>query len=186
MGDSMSSVVISGDTSGAITLAAPSVAGTNTITLPASTGTVMVSGNMPAFSYYQTSGTSLSNNTNTKVLFDTKDFDTNNLVSSSRFTPNIAGYYIICWAVGIPNQAGGTGEINAELYKNGSFYKFGTDQQTSTSPNHFLSSTGSSIVYLNGSTDYLEVYCYQNSGASVTTNTGIGWTYFNGVMVRSA
>ena len=36
----MSSVIISGDTSGAITLAAPSVAGTNTITLPASTGTV--------------------------------------------------------------------------------------------------------------------------------------------------
>jgi hypothetical protein len=36
----MSSIVISGDTSGAITLAAPAVAGTNTITLPASTGTV--------------------------------------------------------------------------------------------------------------------------------------------------
>jgi len=45
----MSSVVISGDTSGAITLAAPSVAGTNTITLPASTGTIAVadgSGNL--------------------------------------------------------------------------------------------------------------------------------------------
>jgi hypothetical protein len=36
----MASVVITGDTSGAITLAAPSVAGTNTITLPASTGTM--------------------------------------------------------------------------------------------------------------------------------------------------
>ena len=36
----MSSVVISGDTSGAITLAAPTVAGTNTLTLPAATGTV--------------------------------------------------------------------------------------------------------------------------------------------------
>jgi hypothetical protein len=40
----MSSVVISGDSSGAITLAAPSVAGTNTITLPASTGTVLTTG----------------------------------------------------------------------------------------------------------------------------------------------
>jgi hypothetical protein len=39
----MSSVVISGDTSGAITLAAPAVAGTNTITLPANTGTLIVS-----------------------------------------------------------------------------------------------------------------------------------------------
>jgi hypothetical protein len=45
----MSSVVISGDSSGAITLTAPAVAGTNTITLPAATGTAMVSGNIPAF-----------------------------------------------------------------------------------------------------------------------------------------
>jgi hypothetical protein len=44
----MSSVVISGDTSGAITLAAPAVAGTNTITLPASTGTVVLSGTTPS------------------------------------------------------------------------------------------------------------------------------------------
>jgi len=40
----MSSVVISGDTSGAITLAAPSVAGSSTLTLPAGTGTVSVNG----------------------------------------------------------------------------------------------------------------------------------------------
>jgi hypothetical protein len=40
----MSSIVISGDTSGAITLAAPAVAGTNTATLPASTGTILTTG----------------------------------------------------------------------------------------------------------------------------------------------
>ena len=43
----MSSVVISGDTSGAITLSAPAVAGTNTLTLPAVTGTVVVTGTVP-------------------------------------------------------------------------------------------------------------------------------------------
>ena len=37
----MSSIVISGDTSGAVTLAAPAVAGTNTLTLPALTGTIL-------------------------------------------------------------------------------------------------------------------------------------------------
>jgi hypothetical protein len=37
----MSSIVISGNTSGAITLSAPNVAGTNTITLPAVTGTML-------------------------------------------------------------------------------------------------------------------------------------------------
>jgi len=39
----MSSLVISGDTSGAVTLAAPAVAGTNTLTLPATTGAVIAS-----------------------------------------------------------------------------------------------------------------------------------------------
>lgn len=37
----MSSVVIAGDTSGTITLAAPSVAGTTTLTLPSTSGTVV-------------------------------------------------------------------------------------------------------------------------------------------------
>jgi hypothetical protein len=38
----MSSIFITGDTSGAITLAATAIAGTNTATLPAATGTVLV------------------------------------------------------------------------------------------------------------------------------------------------
>ena len=37
----MANIVLTGDTSGAITVAAPAVAGTNTITLPASTGTLL-------------------------------------------------------------------------------------------------------------------------------------------------
>jgi hypothetical protein len=43
----MSSVIISGDTSGAITLAAPAVSGTNTATFPAATGTVVITGTTP-------------------------------------------------------------------------------------------------------------------------------------------
>lgn len=55
MGDSMSGFVVAGDTSGAITLVAPDVAGTNTVTLPAETGTLLTSVTnlapyMPSFS----------------------------------------------------------------------------------------------------------------------------------------
>ena len=39
----MADIVLTGDTSGAITIAAPAVAGTNTLTLPASTGTMITS-----------------------------------------------------------------------------------------------------------------------------------------------
>jgi len=60
----MSSVVISGDTSGAITLAAPAVAGTNTITLPALTGTAVIAGQNSAI----TAGTSAATTSGTSVL----------------------------------------------------------------------------------------------------------------------
>lgn len=40
----MSSIVVSGDTSGTITISAPAVSGTNTLTLPASTGTLALTG----------------------------------------------------------------------------------------------------------------------------------------------
>jgi hypothetical protein len=53
----MSSVVISGDTSGAVTVAAPAVAGTNTLTLQAATATNAV--NTLATAVASTSGTSI-------------------------------------------------------------------------------------------------------------------------------
>jgi len=53
----MSSVVISGDTSGAVTLAAPAVAGTNTLTLLAATATSAV--NTLGTAVASTSGTSI-------------------------------------------------------------------------------------------------------------------------------
>ena len=53
----MSSVIISGDTSGAITVAAPAVAGTNTLTLQAATATNAV--NTLATAVATTSGTSI-------------------------------------------------------------------------------------------------------------------------------
>jgi hypothetical protein len=39
----MGSLVLTGDTSGSVTVAVPAVAGTNTATFPAATGTVIVS-----------------------------------------------------------------------------------------------------------------------------------------------
>jgi hypothetical protein len=66
----MSSVVISGDTSGAITLSAPAVAGTNTLTLPASTGTVLTTGSPQSGGVIQVVGaTSTTNNSTTSTSF---------------------------------------------------------------------------------------------------------------------
>jgi hypothetical protein len=62
----MSSVVLSGNTSGAVTLAVPDVAGTNTITLPASTGTVALTSQVPNG---LTSGTAVASTSGTSIDF---------------------------------------------------------------------------------------------------------------------
>ena len=58
----MGTLVLTGATSGATTLT-PTDATTQTITFPGATGTVMVSGNMPAFSAYLNSSQSIANAT---------------------------------------------------------------------------------------------------------------------------
>lgn len=187
----MSAVVINGDTSGSITLQAPAVAGTNTLTLPANTGTVLTSASSasdlpssikgPAFSAVQSSATSCANNTTTKILFQTEIFDTNNNYdgSISRFTPTVAGYYQINVNVQWQGGAATSKTFALKLYKNGSQYK-----EINVIPNMILytRNIGTSLVYLNGSTDYLEVYAFQDSGATVN----IGGDEFSGSMVRSA
>jgi len=176
----MSSIVISGDTSGAVTLTVPATAGTNTVTIPASTGTVMVSSNMPAFSAYQNSGQSISASTFTKITCNTKEWDTNSNYDNAtnyRFTPTVAGYYQVNGVIGFTSSVR-TNSV-AAIYKNGSIYK--TLSQIDA---NFYIVGGSSSVYLNGSTDYIEFYVFTN--VSGTTSTGTDKTSFSATLIRSA
>jgi len=176
----MSSVSIAGDTSGSILLAAPAIAGGNTATLPAATGTVMVSGNMPAFSAYLGTSQSVSGSVLTKILFDTKDFDTNNNFASSRFTPTVAGYYQLNANLTTSTATAAT----VRFYKNGIQYAIGNDIIS------YVNAIGGSIlVYLNGSTDYVEVYGLVGSGTfygHLADSTYPRYTYFSGSLVRAA
>jgi hypothetical protein len=73
----MASLVVAGDTSGAITIAAPAVAGTNTLTLPASTGTLVVTGGAQTIEFADGSAAapSITNSgdTNTGMFFPAAD-----------------------------------------------------------------------------------------------------------------
>jgi hypothetical protein len=180
----MSSVVISGDTSGTVSLTVPAVAGTNTATLPAATGTVMVSGNMPTFSYYSNAGVTVSSGGFTKVTFTVSEWDTTGgMYASSRFTPTVAGYYQIDACVACSSTVGG--QSITSIYKNGSEFKRG-NQVTSNITGTQTNTLASALIYFNGSTDYIEIYVYQSSGVNQTTGTGQAQTYFQGAMVRTA
>jgi len=185
----MSQINIAGDTSGSIAIAAPLVAGSNTLTLPASTGTVLTSVSPasdlpssikgPAFSAIKSGNQTVTANTTTKVTFQTKEFDTNTNFDNTtnyRFTPTVAGYYQVSGSF----QQGGSGEVQIILYKNGSAFKNG----------NWLSSTVvyapifSILVYFNGSTDYVEMYAY--TGVTGTTIFSGASCYFQASMIRSA
>lgn len=195
----MSAITVAGDTSGSITLQAPAVAGSSVLTLPAVSGTVItntagvvtqamlstnVAGNGPAFSAYQSVGQTIAVSSYTKVSFQTEEFDTNSNYDNAtnyRFTPTVAGYYQInsCLSFNSP-----VAQVWIGVYKNGVIYKRGYMSGPVTSATYIT--TVNALVYCNGSTDYLEIYCLQVSAASQTTGVGIDITYFQAFLARSA
>jgi hypothetical protein len=173
--------VLNGSTSGSVTLNTPAVAGTNTATFPAATGTVMVSGNMPAFSALQSSPQSLTNITFTKIQFQTEEFDTNNNFDSTtnyRFTPKVAGYYQIGGGIRLNSVIA---SIIISIYKNGNPYTRIIETGNASSPCAY----GTLLMYLNGSTDYVELYAYQGAGSTQALSTGID-TRFQACLLRGA
>lgn len=178
---------LGGATSGTVTLTVPAVAGTNTATFPAATGTVMVTGNMPAFSAYQsTSQTALANSTFTKIEFQTEEYDTNNNFDNAtnyRFTPTVAGYYQVNSRIGLSPALAAGGAITS-IYKNGSEFKRGGINATTAGLG--AAAVVSVQMYMNGSTDYVEIYAFQNCGSTATVTNTAEQSYFQACLVRGA
>jgi len=170
----------SADNSGVLQLAS----GTgNLVTVPSVTGTAMVSGNMPAFSAYKSSASqSMTTNVFSKVTFETETFDTNNNFASSTFTPSVAGYYQLNATADCGSASVTRGLI--AIYKNGSLYKYSGLYVVPAFSESAINI--SDVVYLNGSTDYVEIYVRLDGGTVIIYGGGIAYTYFSGSMVRAA
>ena len=104
------------------------------VVTPDNSGNVLLQYNgqsAPAFYAWAGANTSLTNNTWTKVLFNTSLYDTNSnySTSTSRFTPTVAGYYLLTVCTETNSF---TGNGQAMFYKNGSYYaRAGISDQTS-------------------------------------------------------
>ena len=188
----MSSVVISGNTSGTITLDAPNVAGTTVLTLPTANGTVLTTANTfgagtgPAFSVTLSSTQNVTAATFTKAVLSNELFDTANCfdpTTNYRFTPNVAGYYVFIGNA-IAQCSSGTGSIAlTQIRKNGT--TIAQNEITSTFTNG-LSLPISTIQYMNGSTDYVELFIYNNAANSPSFGSGQDNTYLSGFLARAA
>jgi hypothetical protein len=140
--------------------------------IQAKLGTNVV-GNGPAFRA-EVSNTSIPNETFQKVVFSTEVFDTGSCFASSRFTPTISGYYFIAGSIDFLANVGAI----ALITKNNVQINLGTAGGRS--------SQVSDLIYMNGTTDYIELNAYQVSGSTRTLeNTSFG-NYFFGYLARSA
>jgi hypothetical protein len=137
----------------------------------------------PAFS--ATSGAlTISNNTVTKIPFSSETFDTNgnyDPTTNYRFTPTIAGYYMIGASL-FMGLASGRGFIS--IYKNGEEAISGLDLGSNVDGGQSFATSG--LLYMNGSSDYVEAYVSQGTGGSVTMNTSSVLTKFYGFLVSGA
>jgi hypothetical protein len=174
-------IAIAGDTTG--NLAFQTSAGTYTQTMPNATGTIMVSGNMPAFSTSTLYNITVSNATYTVATnYQSSTFDTASAFNSTtgKFQPTVAGYYQLNAVADFGTYGqGAASAILAVIFKNGSFYSSSGASASSTSYVGYLHST---IIYLNGSTDYAQAGIFQNGGGTTSNARAL----FNGAMIRAA
>jgi len=140
----------------------------------------------PAFSAYSKTAQSIPTSSFTKIQFNVENFDTANAYDSTtnyRFQPLVAGYYQLNACV-----AGGGGTVG---YVQCYFQKNTVTQIAAGSsvPNNSLVGgkvAASCLVYLNGSTDYVEFTLWQNQGTAINLQTADGDNVFSGFLARAA
>ena len=149
--------------------------GSGTITLGQSGETVVFGSGVttkfaqPAFQARLSANQSISNDTSTKVQIDSELFDTDNCYDNStnyRFTPNVAGKYVIYGLLTFESLSDTSMQLR--IHKNGSLLTLSPEKSGTGSSSH--SSFCSFIDDANGSTDYYELFCFQNSGSSKNAN----------------
>ena len=132
----------------------------------------------PAFSAYQSSAQVFS--AFTKIQCNVEEFDTMGAYDSAanyRFQPTVAGYYQINGAVTSGNSSC---LCYAYIYKNGLQSRSGSFAGAAGTS----CSVVSALIYLNGTTDYVELWGYQS--VSQSNIAGPNPTYFQGFLARAA
>jgi hypothetical protein len=150
-------------------------------------GNIDVTGNVvtdaPAFSARLQVAQTLSNNTWTKIVFNTEILDSASAYNTStgNFQPTLAGWYQFNSALRYGGNT--TGFRHLSIYVNGTT-EYRLIRQNTGDGTQSLS--GSCLIYLNGSTDYASVYGLQSSGGNLDLSTDvINANIFQGFLVRA-
>lgn len=131
------------------------------------------------FSVYS-GGQTVSNNTATKVTLNTKVFDIGtyfDVVTNFRHTPMYPGKYLYTAYLQYVSTAS-EAQSTVYIYKNGTEYARANIGTGAT--NVARGGTVSSLISMNGTTDYIELFTLQASGGSLATAATASTVYMSG------
>ena len=128
-------------------------------------------------------GYNTTNNTDGEIVFQNEVYDPDGRYNNSngRFTPNVAGYYFIDASLQFSTNSANN-NFESTIWKNG-VEQF-VNRMRNPASNTDLHCKVSGIVSVNGSSDYISIAAWQNSGGNLTVNPGNG-SYFTGFFLRS-
>jgi len=139
----------------------------------------------PVFRAHKSGNQTLTTLTWTKVLFETEEFDEGSAYdpSTSVFQPSVAGYYSVGSCVAFLSGSFKAGL--SVLRKNDIQYAKLAYCYSNDNDLDDWAVSSSTLVYLNGSTDYCEIFAYV-AGTGVTVNGGgASVSNFFGHLVRA-
>jgi hypothetical protein len=145
----------------------------------------------PAFAAHITTASTLAHNVSTKIPFGTELFDTNSNYDTAnyRFTPTIAGYYQVNLATNFNVTNSRVYYIATDITRSGTIVRRGVLSTASSGAGTELALNSTALVYMNGTTDYLEAYMYQYDYTASSTisysNTQLV-SHFSASLVRAA
>jgi hypothetical protein len=129
--------------------------------------------NPPIFFGYQTVAQTLSSGITTPITLDSQFVDTygghSTTSNTSRYVGQVPGYYEVTGSVAF--AANTTDMRSAAIFKNGAQSQGAGQEVHAAVPtgSHSMILQCTTLVYLNGTTDYVEVWGFQSSGAGLAT-----------------
>ena len=142
--------------------------------------------NTPAFSVYLSANQSITNNTYTKLTFDSEEYDSGGVFASNKFTPAVVGKYIISAGASIDSdQNSNCDQARLAIYKNGSALRV-VEPDFRANPIRRANPTFSYLINVTSVSDYFEIFAFHSAAISdvgVFVQGGASFTYFNGYKI---
>lgn len=143
-------------------------AGSGNITI--GSGVTLLS-NVPAFQAILSADQTVTDDTTTKVQFDIEDLDTDNCYDNStnyRFTPTVAGKYFVYSGLELKSTGNALEYVILDIKKNDTTNNIRIINNPADNQASGIVNYASSIIDMNGSTDFIEIY------ATIAVSSGSG------------